>query len=949
MTESSDFGWTECLRSLLFPSYGNRKEHIVEAGDKTCKWIRSHEKFRRWMSADQSGILLVSGKPGCGKSVLAKHIETWLLKNRDVGDRYQVAAFFFNGRGEKIEQTASGMIRALLYQIIDGRRALFGQIPIMKEYHAWRQKGKVGGVEWPLSTLHALFLSLQDIKDNFIFYLIIDSLDEAEAHIDSKDSVSGVVQFLQELVSPNSTCKFKIFLTSRPPTILQKFRNSLHPRIALESTDSQYIEKDVDTYISNQVISYLEDHIGNPEAIIKILRERSNGIFLWVDLVMKRVKMEIEYGGGNTTLLEELNNMSEGMEELYRNILGRLESKRRDFRSIMLQWVLFAERPLTAEEFRIAININRYPTKYLSEDELIRDLSLDQFILQVESHCGGLVEFRCPEVFEDTASDSSSKLETRAKYMVQLIHQSAKDFLLEHRSEWFSPGGIESIKWESAHLQLAHTCLTYLSFDAFSKGPIEGARWRDSKWYRNDLQRNRLLEYAALYWPKHLNMVPRPPEQMWQLVFNFMENKPKALLSYQVSRTDRNHSFSDSVELLHIVSELGYEVIVQKLTENGAVNTDATDEEGRTPLSLAAGAGHLNIVKQLIGKGRVLLNSKDKKGRTPLFWAAANGHEDVVRLLLGYEGIEADSNDMAGSTPLYWAVNLGKETLVRLLLDQKDVNPNSRDWFWCLTPLESAVIDGNKAIVEMLLDHGGVCLESDEANNHQTPLSLAAKRGHLEVVELLLNRGDKLDSKDNGGRTPLMWAAAEGHETVVTFLLEHGAKLDSKDGKGRTSLSHAAEHGHVAVVELLLEKGTPINLWDINNRTPLSWAAENGNRAVVELLLKRGAEVDSRDCQGRTPLSFAASLDEYKGDLNIQLLQEKEARNLEVVKLLLEHGAEVEARDIYHRTPLLRAKERGFWEIEALLSKHSAESSSLKGWEDALKDIFKFDAEQDCG
>ena len=67
------------------------------------------------------------------------------------------------------------------------------------------------------------------------------------------------------------------------------------------------------------------------------------------------------------------------------------------------------------------------------------------------------------------------------------------------------------------------------------------------------------------------------------------------------------------------------------LAKLGADVNDA-DEEGRTPMFLAAQNDHVKAVKMLAELGADV-NRADKVGRTPVLMAAENGHKEACRAL----------------------------------------------------------------------------------------------------------------------------------------------------------------------------------------------------------------------------------------------------------------------------------------------------------------------------
>ncbi|KAK6528600.1 hypothetical protein TWF281_009838 [Arthrobotrys megalospora] len=132
------------LRSLSFPNMDARLHSIALAHENTCSWVFGTEQFRQWRCRDNiesfNGVLWIKGKPGAGKSTLMKHI---LLYCRNSFSNHSIAAHFFSARGTPLEQSRCGLLRSLLYQLLDQNRDAYDRfIPHFID------KGKKHGHTW---------------------------------------------------------------------------------------------------------------------------------------------------------------------------------------------------------------------------------------------------------------------------------------------------------------------------------------------------------------------------------------------------------------------------------------------------------------------------------------------------------------------------------------------------------------------------------------------------------------------------------------------------------------------------------------------------------------------------------------------------------------------------------------------------------------------------------
>lgn len=388
-----------------------------------------------------------------------------------------MVSWFYSKRGGISGTSHDSMMRSITYQILVQCPSLFKTFR-----NSYRQYGLIRDT-------FATLLLPASVEERFPRIIcLLDGLDESEDR--DGDMARDILCLLAELTErPGS--RLKVLVLSRPYKIIQMVYGTYD--ILLEAENRADVEKIVESGVDSlsQTINHLasetftsfgqarrmrlEDDLDNApkrysdardntvsehnreaaEAVREYLKENARGVTLWVTLSLQQIIRFASRGPCTWAAVQKLlRRLPLELDQMYDMIVQELMTSCDREHMLMarkvLAWVMTAStrRPLLFRELMDAMSIpDDWETAGIDIDESrdpIRDnrpifSTWPGLWLSINNICGPLVEFVNPSDVRTFHYDRPSKV--TGSSVVQLVHQTAKDFLekCQHRMFGFRP------------------------------------------------------------------------------------------------------------------------------------------------------------------------------------------------------------------------------------------------------------------------------------------------------------------------------------------------------------------------------------------------------------------------------------------------------------------------------------------------------------------------------
>ncbi|KAH7187188.1 quinon protein alcohol dehydrogenase-like superfamily [Fusarium oxysporum] len=435
----------QCLADLRSTDPRDGKKRIEETKggllEGSYGWILNNNDFQQWRNDEQCQLLWIKGDPGKGKTMLLCGVINELKKQTT----NLVSYFFCQGTDSRINNVTA-VLRGLIFLIVYQQPSL---IPHIRKKYDHAGKGLFEDVNawWALSEILANILQDPNLKSTF---LIIDALDECEIDLS---------KLLDLIAQHSSSSRVQWLVSSRNKwDIEQKLRQN-----------AECVSQAVDTYIWHSIsrLPSIQDDQGRQDELRQAIREKANGTFLWVSLVIKELK-EVE----SWEVLQVVDQMPSDLKAVYGRMVKQIQQLKRGNSELcrhLLSKVCTAYRPLSLDELSILSDL---PIEISEKPQSVR---------RIVTNCSSFLTIRDESVY--------------------IVHQSAKDYLSTEAFHTIFPAGVGKIHYTtfSRSLQVMSKSLRRDMYGLRAPGlPIDKVKQPDP----DPLAAAR---YSCLYWADHLS------------------------------------------------------------------------------------------------------------------------------------------------------------------------------------------------------------------------------------------------------------------------------------------------------------------------------------------------------------------------------------------------------------------------------------------------------------
>ncbi|KAF8251998.1 hypothetical protein K440DRAFT_595037 [Wilcoxina mikolae CBS 423.85] len=699
------------IKALNAPKVDTFLRNVENAATGTFTWFLEEQAFRSWTTAKGPSSLLIIGAPGEGKTVLSKFLLERLKKVKQKND--MIIYFFCSDRDDSLK-TVNSLLRSLVTQLLCGSAQVRN---ILEPY----EKDPAKAVDSD-NTLWEMFqAAVRDSRHNAI-YCLLDGLDELEKYSDGKERtklLNGLKELLaaqNDPISPQRSA-LKLLGTSRQiPEIVHKLQG-------LTRYDLKAQPADLKIFV-DQRISDLPESFGNDlreQAARMLLDEAKGTFFLWVSIVVKRLeKIDFPTVAGLKKTIEE---SSTDLDTLYYDIFRQI-NQRSKFAQKLVVWVVYGKRPLTLRELEAAL-----ATQMDSKNEE-----------STKDHKTALTS-------KSLASVLGVILESTAEGFVRLIHQSAKDFIMDRNLLANSLFGTNI----DPNVYIAKVCMTYLNFDDFKLGH------KICKSKIETLKRSHpLLDYAARHWYSHIRDKSEV-EHCFDLLRQIITPPSIRFWSVVASIRPRDANTRDHPLEIAVNADIEWLASYISSTENKHIEVTKNELDGKL------GAGELakcvvsnrNVGKEFIGEG---LPSGITVTADMVTAALANwlkGNEQLAALAARHdvefnsEAVErvaefANENIMQSLLSTHPVVEVTKQLIKAASVNKRHGGGvmkallNGSKTFQLDAEIIAATASNSQGRMEIM----GIFLDKDEVTMNEEAVAMTIHNFATEVVRILLERKD---------------------------------------------------------------------------------------------------------------------------------------------------------------------------------------------------------------